>query len=154
MALLFHWVIAPRMSSLTDLGTSKNDVGYLSNPSNSRYFVQKDLPGDNGPLYKQGWKRSLALPTDLYTICLITCYSEDEDAIRGTLDSIAGSDYPDDRKLLFVVCDGLIHGAGNKHSTPDIAVSMIEQDPQTKTLPVSYLAIADGVKQHNMAKVV
>ena len=153
MALLFHWIIAPRMCSPTALSPGKHDVGYLSNPSNSRFFVQKDLPGDTGPLYKQGWKRSMALPTDLYTICLVTCYSEDEEAIRGTLDSIAGTDYPDDRKLLFVICDGLIHGAGNRHPTPDTVISMIEQDDKAKPVPVSYLAIADGVKQHNMAQV-
>ena len=144
MALIFHWIIAPRMASPSKEGLEKKDAGvYLAKPS-------------NGPLYKQGWQRSIATPSDLYTICMVTCYSEDETAIKGTLDSIAGTDYPDERKLLFVICDGLIHGAGNAKFTPDIVISLMTQDPRISGVPepVSYLANADGVKQHNMAKVV
>ena len=49
----------------------------------------------------------------------------------------------------------MIQGAGNSQTTPDIVVSLIEQDPQFSSTPapMSYLAIADGVKQHNMAQV-
>ncbi|CAJ0845441.1 14449_t:CDS:2, partial [Entrophospora sp. SA101] len=77
-----------------------------------------------------------------------------EDGIRITCESMAGTDYPDDRKLLFLVCDGIITGSGNEKSTPDICVNLMEieqgfEDPN----PQSYIAIAAGNKQHNMAKV-
>jgi chitin synthase len=109
----------------------------------------------NLAFYQKVFDRARSLPTDLHTICLVTCYSEDEGSIRSTLDSIAGTSYPDDKKLLFVICDGLVQGAGNSQTTPDIVVSLIEQDPQFSSTPapMSYLAIADGVKQHNMAQV-
>jgi chitin synthase len=49
----------------------------------------------------------------------------------------------------------MITGAGESKSTPDIVVSMMDLDPtMTNPKPSSYLAIADGEKQLNMAKVV
>jgi hypothetical protein len=49
----------------------------------------------------------------------------------------------------------MITGAGETKSTPDIVVSMMDLDPtMTNPKPASYLAIADGEKQLNMAKVV
>jgi hypothetical protein len=49
----------------------------------------------------------------------------------------------------------MITGAGETKSTPDIVVSMMDLDPtMTNPKPSSYLAIADGEKQLNMAKVV
>ncbi|KAJ3411900.1 hypothetical protein HDV05_001535 [Chytridiales sp. JEL 0842] len=96
------------------------------------------------PLYKD----------DPYVILLVTCYSESEDSIRKTIDSLARTDYPDSRKLLFVIADGQITGHGNAKSTPDSVVGMIAQHPEMLTPePKSYLAIADGFRQHNMAKV-
>ncbi|KAI8393356.1 chitin synthase-domain-containing protein [Radiomyces spectabilis] len=90
-----------------------------------------------------------------YTICLVTCYSEGEDGIRTTLDSIATSDYPNSHKLLLVICDGLITGHGNAMSTPDVCVSMMQDfivDPKD-VQPEPYVAIADGSKRNNMGKV-
>ncbi|KAJ3062054.1 hypothetical protein HDU98_002039 [Podochytrium sp. JEL0797] len=91
---------------------------------------------------------------DPYSILLVTCYSEGESSIRATLDSLVKTDYPDDKKLLFVVADGLVTGGGETRSTPDIVLGLIELD---KTLPYpmpcSYLAIAEGRGQHNMAYV-
>jgi hypothetical protein len=34
---------------------------------------------------------------ELFTICLVTCYSEGEDSVRGTVDSIASTNYSDSR---------------------------------------------------------
>lgn len=49
----------------------------------------------------------------------------------------------------------MITGAGETKSTPDIVVSMMDLDPtMVNPKPSSYLAIADGEKQLNMAKVV
>ncbi|KAL0137609.1 glycosyltransferase family 2 protein [Mucor lusitanicus] len=90
-----------------------------------------------------------------HTICLVTCYSEGEAGIRITLDSIATSDYPNSHKLLLVICDGLITGAGETMSTPDICVNMMRDliVPAHQVEPYSYVALADGSRQNNMAKV-
>ncbi|KAJ2699878.1 hypothetical protein FB645_005175 [Coemansia sp. IMI 203386] len=91
---------------------------------------------------------------ELYTIMLVTCYSEGEDSIRGTCDSLCGTDFSDSHKLLFIVADGIIKGSGNDKSTPDICLDLIEQDESFRDPePCSYLAVAAGSKQHNMAKV-
>ncbi|KAJ2345465.1 Chitin synthase, class 3, partial [Coemansia sp. RSA 2618] len=47
-----------------------------------------------------------------YTLLLVTCYSEGSHGIRTTLDSLCGTDYPASHKCLFIICDGLIKGAG------------------------------------------
>ncbi|CAO3629086.1 unnamed protein product [Cunninghamella blakesleeana] len=89
------------------------------------------------------------------TVCLVTCYSEGEEGLRTTLDSIATSDYPHSHKLLLVICDGIITGSGNSQSTPDICLSMMKNliTPIDEVQPTHYIAIADGSKRNNMAKV-
>jgi chitin synthase len=89
------------------------------------------------------------------TICLVTCYSEGEEGLRTTLDSIATTDYPNSHKIILVVCDGVITGAGNSKSTPDICVGMMRNllVPKEQTEALSYIAVADGIHKHNMAKV-
>jgi chitin synthase len=91
----------------------------------------------------------------MHTILLVTCYSEGRDGIKLTLDSLAGTDYLDTHKLIFVIADGSVTGAGETMSTPDIVVSLMEKDPAfpEEPNPYSYVAIADGAKRHNMAQV-
>ncbi|KAG0024683.1 Chitin synthase, class 3 [Podila clonocystis] len=91
----------------------------------------------------------------IHTMALVTCYSEGIDGLRTTLDSIATTDYPNSHKLIVVICDGMIIGAGNNMSTPDICLSMMQDDlvPRDDVVAHSYVAIADGTKRHNMAKV-
>ncbi|ORX43850.1 hypothetical protein DM01DRAFT_253733 [Hesseltinella vesiculosa] len=89
------------------------------------------------------------------TVCLVTCYSEGEEGIRTTLDSIAVSDYPNSHKLLLVICDGIIKGHGNDRSTPEICVDMMRDllTPADQVEAQPYVAIADGKKRTNFAKV-
>lgn len=91
----------------------------------------------------------------IHTMALVTCYSEGIDGLRTTLDSIATTDYPNSHKLIVVICDGMIIGAGNNMSTPEICLSMMHDDltPRDDVMAHSYVAIADGTKRHNMAKV-
>ncbi|EMG46070.1 CHS3 Chitin synthase 3 [Candida maltosa Xu316] len=90
-----------------------------------------------------------------HTINLVTCYSEDEDGIRITLDSIATTDFPNSHKLILVVCDGLIKGSGNDETTPEIVLGMMSDltIPKEEVQAYSYVAVAQGSKRHNMAKV-
>lgn len=91
----------------------------------------------------------------IHTFMVVTCYSEGEDSLRTTLDSLANTDYPTSHKMLLVICDGLIRGSGNSMSTPDIVLSMMKEFlvPPSKVEAASYVAIADGTKRYNMAKV-
>ncbi|THH17879.1 hypothetical protein EW146_g3036 [Bondarzewia mesenterica] len=91
---------------------------------------------------------------ELFAVCLVTCYSEGEESLRTTLDSISTTTYSDARKLLFVVADGMITGAGEKRSTPDICVSLLEADPRFgNPMPMSYIAVGSGSKKENRAMI-
>ncbi|KAL0089715.1 chitin synthase [Phycomyces blakesleeanus] len=90
-----------------------------------------------------------------HTMCLVTCYSEGVDGLRTTLDSIATTDFPNSHKLIVVIADGIIKGHGNALSTPDICIGMMEDfviAPEDVE-PHAYVAIADGTKRYNQAKV-
>ncbi|ORY25238.1 chitin synthase-domain-containing protein [Naematelia encephala] len=91
----------------------------------------------------------------VHTICLVTAYSESVEGLRTTLDSLATTDYPNSHKLILVICDGMVRGSGSKQFTPDIVLGMMKEfvDPADEVQAHSYVAIADGHKRHNMAKV-
>jgi chitin synthase len=90
-----------------------------------------------------------------HTMCLVTAYSEGEEGIRTTLDSIAMTDYPNSHKAIVVICDGMIKGKGEKQSTPDACLSMLKDHstPPEMVEAFSYVAVASGSKRHNMAKI-
>lgn len=91
---------------------------------------------------------------ELFAVCLVTCYSEGEESLRTTLDSISTTTYSDARKLLFIVADGMITGAGEKRSTPDICVSLLDADPRFgNPIPMYYGAVGSGAKAQNRAMV-
>ncbi|KAL0580352.1 Chitin synthase, class 1 [Marasmius crinis-equi] len=91
---------------------------------------------------------------ELFAVCLVTCYSEGEESLRTTLDSISRTTYSDRRKLLFIVADGMITGAGEKKSTPDICVGLLEADPRFgDPIPMTYEAVGSGAKAVNRAMV-
>lgn len=124
--------------------------GKLNAPFDEKAALEKAtaLADQNGML------SMAAIGAELFCVCLVTCYSEGEDSIRTTLDSIAATDYADSRKLLFVVCDGMITGSGEKMSTPDICVSLLDADPRfDNPQPMSYLAVSAGRKMHNQAMI-
>lgn len=91
----------------------------------------------------------------VHTICVVTCYSEDECGLRATLDSVSTTDYPNSHKLIMVLCDGLVKGSGNDLTTPEIVLGMMENFvvPLDEVKPYSYVAVASGSKRHNMAKI-
>ncbi|KAI8139495.1 chitin synthase-domain-containing protein [Fennellomyces sp. T-0311] len=92
--------------------------------------------------------------TQLYTIMMVTCYSEGYEGLRTTLDSLAKTTYSNKHKCFFIVADGMITGAGESRATPDIIVDMMDLDPTMREPKASsYVAIADGERQLNMAKV-
>lgn len=91
---------------------------------------------------------------ELFAVCLVTCYSEGEDSVRGTVESIASTNYSDARKLIWIVCDGMITGHGEKRSTPDVCVSMLDADPRYgNPMPMGYIAVGSGAKRENRAMI-
>lgn len=153
MACVFNWFLSHQLAL-----EPKEEKKAVISPQVLAGSYAKKHPApwahknDSGSVIKTIGKDEIG--NDLFTVLLITCYSEGEVGIRTTCDSMAGTDYPDDRKLLFLVCDGIITGSGNEKSTPDICVSLmeIEQDFNDPT-PQGYIAVAAGKKRFNMAKV-
>jgi len=91
----------------------------------------------------------------LQNILLVTAYSESLEGLRTTIDSLATTDYPNSHKVILVIADGMVRGSGSKLRTPDIVLGMMKElvIPAEEVEAHSYVAIADGHKRHNMAKV-
>ncbi|KDQ13770.1 glycosyltransferase family 2 protein [Botryobasidium botryosum FD-172 SS1] len=90
---------------------------------------------------------------DKFVICQVPCYTEGEESLRRTIDSLAQLKYDDKRKLLFVICDGMVVGSGNDRPTPRIVLDILGSDPNQDPEPLSFLSLGEGSKQHNMGKV-
>ncbi|KAF8198694.1 glycosyltransferase family 2 protein [Mycena galopus ATCC 62051] len=88
-----------------------------------------------------------------FVICQVTCYTEDDASLHRTIDSLAELKYDDKRKLLLIICDGVIVGAGNDRPTPRIVLDILGADPNLDPEPLSFLSLGEGAKQHNMGKV-
>ncbi|KNE62523.1 hypothetical protein AMAG_07735 [Allomyces macrogynus ATCC 38327] len=90
---------------------------------------------------------------DKFVIMQVPCYTEGEESLRKTIDSLATTTYDDKRKLLFIVCDGNIIGSGNDRSTPRIVLDILGVDRSVDPEPLSFQSLGEGIKQHNMGKV-
>lgn len=90
---------------------------------------------------------------DKFIICQIPAYTEDEDSLRRAIDSAARMRYDDKRKLLAVICDGMIIGQGNDRPTPRIVLDILGVSESVDPEPLSFESLGEGLKQHNMGKV-
>ncbi|KAH7923638.1 glycosyltransferase family 2 protein [Leucogyrophana mollusca] len=90
---------------------------------------------------------------DKFVLCQIPCYTEGEDSLRRTLDSLAALNYDDKRKLLFIICDGNIIGSGNDRTTPRIVLDILGVDPKLDPEPLLFKSVGEGSKQLNYGKV-
>ena len=90
---------------------------------------------------------------DKFVICQVPCYTEGDISLRKTIDSLAQMKYDDKRKLLLVICDGMIVGSGNDRPTPRIVLDILGADPNLDPEPLSFVSLGEGAKQHNMGKV-
>ena len=146
-----------------DRTNSDRDSSYLYSGSKRYSSVMHTDTEASGP---QGFIHEAVVPQPppewqpfgyplAHAICLVTAYSEGPAGIRTTLDSVAMTDYPNSHKLMFVVCDGMIQGKGEKMSTPDACLSMMKDHAilPDEVQPFSYVAVANGSKRHNMAKI-
>ncbi|KAF7715533.1 Chitin synthase [Penicillium ucsense] len=99
-----------------------------------------------------GSKRRPA-PQDKFVICLVPAYTEGEDSLRKGLDSLTALQYDNKRKLIFVICDGMIVGGGNDRPTPKIVLDILGVDPKIDPPALPFLSIGQGSEQLNYAKV-
>ena len=90
---------------------------------------------------------------DKFVICQVPCYTEGDTSLRRTIDSLAQTKYDDKRKLLVIICDGMIVGSGNDRPTPRIVLDILGADPNLDPEPLSFVSLGEGAKQHNMGKV-
>lgn len=90
---------------------------------------------------------------DKFVICQVPAYTEDEDSLRRAIDSAARMRYDDKRKLLIIVCDGMIIGQGNDRPTPRIVLDILGVSETVDPEPLSFESLGEGMKQHNMGKV-
>ncbi|KAJ3416589.1 hypothetical protein HDV05_000871 [Chytridiales sp. JEL 0842] len=174
MALVFNWFISARLSRTPKPNKIRERSYYetipplpplrslapitnANSPNRSSFLSASNAGSDIASFKRQSQLPSVlgTYDTDLHTVLLVTCYSEGETSLRNTLESLAATDYHDEKKLLFVVADGIVTGKGNAKSTPDTLIDMIELDDMLGREPkaYSYVAVASGAKAHNMAKV-
>ncbi|EAA27097.2 glycosyltransferase family 2 protein [Neurospora crassa] len=90
---------------------------------------------------------------DKFIMCMVPAYTEDEDSLRRAIDSAARMQYDDKRKLLIIVCDGMIIGQGNDRPTPRIVLDILGVAETVDPEPLSFESLGEGQKQHNMGKV-
>ncbi|KAM0724263.1 hypothetical protein Q7P37_000145 [Cladosporium fusiforme] len=90
---------------------------------------------------------------DKFVICTVPAYTEDEESLRRAIDSAARMRYDDKRKLLFIICDGMIIGQGNDKPTPRIVLDILGVPENVDPEPLSFESLGEGMKQHNMGKV-
>ncbi|PGH32103.1 chitin synthase [[Emmonsia] crescens] len=98
-------------------------------------------------------KKTLPENLDKFIICQVPAYTEDEESLRRAIDSMARMKYDDKRKLLVVICDGMIIGQGNDRPTPRIVLDILGVSETVDPEPLSFESLGEGMKQHNMGKV-
>lgn len=98
-------------------------------------------------------KKTVPENLDKFVICTVPAYTEDEDSLRRAIDSAARMRYDDKRKLLFIICDGMIIGQGNDRPTPRIVLDILGVPDTVDPEPLSFESLGEGMKQHNMGKI-
>ncbi|TPX33598.1 chitin synthase [Synchytrium microbalum] len=90
---------------------------------------------------------------DKFVIIQVPCYTESNESLSRTFESVAATKYDDKRKLLFVICDGMIVGSGNNAPTPQIVLEILGVDQTIDPPALEFESIGEGNKQLNYAKV-
>lgn len=92
-------------------------------------------------------------PQDKFVICQVPAYTEGEDHLRKSLDSLTALQYDNKRKLICVICDGMIVGGGNDRPTPKIVLDILGVDPKIDPPALPFRSIGNGNEQLNYGKV-
>lgn len=92
-------------------------------------------------------------PQDKFVICQVPAYTEGEDHLRKSLDSLTALQYDNKRKLIVVMCDGMIVGGGNDRPTPKIVLDILGVDPKIDPPALPFRSVGTGNQQLNYGKV-
>ncbi|GAB7357712.1 hypothetical protein MBLNU459_g0376t1 [Dothideomycetes sp. NU459] len=92
-------------------------------------------------------------PQDKFVICQVPAYTEGEDHLRKGLDSLTSLAYDNKRKLICVICDGMIVGGGNDRPTPKIVLDILGVDPKIDPPALPFKSVGVGNEQLNYGKV-
>ncbi|KAI9726706.1 MAG: hypothetical protein M1834_008641 [Cirrosporium novae-zelandiae] len=92
-------------------------------------------------------------PQDRFVICQVPAYTEGEDHLRKGLDSLTALQYDNKRKLICVICDGMIVGGGNDRPTPKIVLDILGVDPKIDPPALPFKSVGQGNEQLNYGKV-
>ncbi|KAI5359037.1 Putative cytochrome b5-like heme/steroid binding domain, myosin head, motor domain, chitin synthase [Septoria linicola] len=90
---------------------------------------------------------------DKFVICQVPAYTEGEDSLRKGLDSLTALAYDNKRKLICVICDGMIVGGGNDRPTPKIVLDILGVDPKIDPPALPFKSLGLGGEQLNYGKV-
>lgn len=90
---------------------------------------------------------------DKFVICQVPAYTEGEDQLRKGLDSLTALAYDNKRKLICVICDGMIIGGGNDRPTPKIVLDILGVDPKIDPPALPFRSVGAGSEQLNYGKV-
>lgn len=90
---------------------------------------------------------------DKFVICQVPAYTEGEDQLRKGLDSLTALAYDNKRKLICVICDGMIVGGGNDRPTPKIVLDILGVDPKIDPPALPFKSVGAGSEQLNYGKV-
>lgn len=90
---------------------------------------------------------------DKFVICQVPAYTEGEDSLRKGLDSLTALQYDNKRKLICVICDGMIVGGGNDRPTPKIVLDILGVDPKVDPPALPFKSVGQGSEQLNYGKV-
>ena len=90
---------------------------------------------------------------DKFVICQVPAYTEGEDHLRKGLDSLTALQYDNKRKLICVMCDGMIVGGGNDRPTPKIVLDILGVDPKIDPPALPFKSIGQSNEQLNYGKV-
>ncbi|KAG8925177.1 Chitin synthase, class 3 [Tulasnella sp. 417] len=156
MAVMFGWFVSWRLGSFGN-ETYQQRMARAREIEDWTDNIHSTAPASYRPTVKQGgtyWnekRKTQFFPTQ-------SRFSKADNqsvGLRTTLDSLATTSYPNSHKLIMVIADGMVKGSGNTMTTPEIVLTMMKDfviDPDDVQAH-SYVAIADGHKRHNMAKV-
>ncbi|KAJ1812549.1 ATP-dependent RNA helicase, partial [Coemansia sp. RSA 2598] len=91
-----------------------------------------------------------------HVLITITCYDENEDTLRATLDSVAMTNYACSRKVMFIIADGEVKASGDEdRTTPQILRSLVVRaNPLEPIISLPYIAIGEGPREFNAAEVI
>ncbi|KAI6709453.1 hypothetical protein JHW43_008031 [Diplocarpon mali] len=92
-------------------------------------------------------------PQDKFVICQVPAYTEGEDSLRKALDSLTALQYDNKRKLICVICDGMIVGGGNDRPTPKIVLDILGVDPKMDPPALPFKSVGESSEQLNYGKV-